>query len=791
MKRLALAAVFCVAVAACNQLHLTEGNAYPCTFSDPPGKRDTPCLGTDVCGLNNVCIAFVNEGPRFEGGITVERLPAYAREGYVVNTTQLHPGVLNGQINGVARDVLQPQGALLIGSEGQLFLSNGSVLKSADATDFPFATSGDFSAPMLIKADAGALPSLDAFSSVVGIADSRLACAVRFENGTSVACAPGDLVKRVRGSLISPLDGVVPVQAIGPDKRAFKARLALPLTSPSLVRGDEFDVNGAVDVTMLNHEVLAATPVVLAGDGLWLGETDGGFEQVLQTPPGTFDEQSSLNLNFASTLLTASNEVRLSTWEVSVTPPPRKHTVSQAWADCRPCRAGGIRAVTPLPSAAGVGVEVLCASDAGVSLVLVTGSHAPTPSDACETQTLALPLDPSLLFGGTLAVANSQRGLAVGNSRGSVWAGESLSTLLPIALERVPLDVTTFGFSNDTTTLVAITDRYLAAFDPAPPSNGFRRIAASDFNAGNDLRFTAAVRGASGWGVLANGVVARATLNGVPTLDFGPRLVSPAGEAVLRSAGGEAYVSGDGGVLALFVTADDGLYFVGDPQADGAFGDSPGGTLDLTPQLQPEPSVPIRNIALERTPLGTNGTTRARGYLVTSRNVYEWVFANQRWTSKQLVLAGGEPVEVWFDTARSALGRVGYADGQIYTLPSGFQMTLPIPQDEAGATLKILDYENFGGWPVALTTTGLWAASWGVDGGVVQNHFDDGRSNRPMEWHRLTLPDGTAPWNTVNKGRLFVAQNLGTGSDAGSSGTYSLFVFLPDRVLKVAEYQRN
>ena len=68
MRRLLFAALTAVAVVACNNLHLTEGNAYPCDFSQPPDQRDTPCLGTDVCSINNVCVAYVNEGPRFEGG---------------------------------------------------------------------------------------------------------------------------------------------------------------------------------------------------------------------------------------------------------------------------------------------------------------------------------------------------------------------------------------------------------------------------------------------------------------------------------------------------------------------------------------------------------------------------------------------------------------------------------------------------------------------------------------------------------------------------------------------------
>lgn len=806
MRRLLFALSTCAAVVACNNLHLTEGNAYPCDFSQPPGVRDAPCLGTDVCGLANVCVAYVNEGPRFEGGLTAGRLPAYARAGFVLNdAVPLHPGVLHQQVTFLATDTLRPNGKMVVGTADGLFSVAGSKLEPS-----VYGDAGDLQQAVLLTVNDGttAPASLEALA---GLKEGALVCRVRTANDNVIDCLPGVEAARLRSSAVpllsTPPSVMVPLQAVTAAGQAFQVSLRTPLVAPTLQDGGLFAMPDAatdvVDVAVLNHEVLASTPVVLARDGLWLQQDDGGFEVQLQAP---FGDIGALSLNFPATLLTANNAQRLSTWQVSVTgvPPRRTHTLSQAWPDCQPCRApGGIRAVTPLPPAAGVGVEVLCRNVAGFSLVRVTGSHAAAATDACETQTLALPLDPALISDGSLLVANTQRGITFGNLHGSVWSGETLSTVQPLALERVPLDVTTIATTTDGgRTLVAITDRYLAAYDPAPPSNGFRRVSASEFNVGDDLRFVSAVRGDDGWGVLANGVVAHATLGEAGnTLDFGPRLVSPSGEAVSRSSGGEAYVSSaDGGVLALFVAADDGLYALTEPV--GALGDSPGGTFDVTPQLQPEPSVPIRSLALERTPLGTNGTTRARGYLVTSRNVYEWSLGGTpaRWSSTLLVLGGGEPVEVWFDTQKSALGRVGYADGQIFTLPSGFQLTLPLPGDDT-TPVKVLDYENFGGWPVALTTTGLWAASWGISSdGTLENHFDGGASNRPMEWHRLTLADGAQPWLPdagTPRGKLFVGQRKVPASqcentDAGDlRNLYTLSVFLPGEVRKLAEYCRN
>ncbi len=270
---------------------------------------------------------------------------------------------------------------------------------------------------------------------------------------------------------------------------------------------------------------------------------------------------------------------------------------------------------------------------------------------------------------------------------------------------------------------------------------------------------------------------------GEGTLTRGPKLVTPSGVPVSRSSGGEAFVDRDGGLRALFVTGDDGLYAVG---LDGGVSSE-----SLTPKLQPEPSVPIRSLALERTPLGTavdedGGVQRARGYLVTSRNVYEWQYGGSppRWSSRLLVLGGGEPVEVWFDSPRSALGRVGYSDGQIYTLPGGYQLAGPL--GEGG---EVLDFENLGGWPVALTTDGVFAAAWPLnDDGSVNNRFDGGRPNKPMDWHRLTLPAGVGQ-SPGKGGRLFVQSGELVEPVSGQPRPgHKLFLFLSDEVLELASF---
>jgi hypothetical protein len=257
--------------------------------------------------------------------------------------------------------------------------------------------------------------------------------------------------------------------------------------------------------------------------------------------------------------------------------------------------------------------------------------------------------------------------------------------------------------------------------------------------------------------------------------------------------GGEAFTTADGGV-SLFVAADDSLYFI-DESLLGKDREEL-----LTPDLTPEPSVPIRSLALERTLLGTNGIDKARGYLVTSRNVYSWQLGGNptTWSSTPLVLAGGQPVEVWFDQPRSALGRVGYSDGQIYTLPGGHELAEPLPENADGVAPQVYDYENLGGWPVAYANTGVFIAGWEHDGGKLQNRFPDGGINRPMSWSKITLPDGGHPWTRgreTRPGRLFVKLDPPIpdpdSMDGGVLKPQHLVLFLDDQVFQLATHNRK
>jgi hypothetical protein len=487
----------------------------------------------------------------------------------------------------------------------------------------------------------------------------------------------------------------------------------------------------------------------------------------------------------------------LSTFQVNIgTAGP---TLSSPWPDCRPCALGQrVVLFSPTVVTGAPAVEVVCTGERQAPVALrIVGSVALAQNDACVSEQLELPVPFS-----RVAVRNdrpvqweNQNSLLVGGDQGELWSGDSLSQLQPLFLDRVPLDVTqalVFGQPS----LAVVTDDYLAVLEPPQLAqlgfqrNGFRRVSTGELGASDDATLLGFVHGVNGWGVSNSGAVVRLNSGGdagaLLSVSLGPTLTTASGDPIRESIGGEAFLDVDGGLGALFFAADDSLYFLPDPEDYLDTEDE----YVVTPDLTPEPSVPIRSLALERTPLGTNGDDAARGYLVTSRNVYEWQLGGSpaRWSARPIELSAGEPLEVWFDRPRSALGRVGFSDGTIFTLPGGYQLAEPLPANDGGAAGQVRDYENLGGWPVAYTSAGLFIAGWDFANDKLQNRFPDGGINRPMTWRRVTLPDGREPWMRPDgesvDGRLFVTVNE-TGKE------YRLLVFLDDLVIQVATHLRQ
>lgn len=761
---------------ACTGVFFDKGNAFPCDFNAGLGVRDAVCVEGDVCGTDNLCHPYFYEGPRFEGPA---KLPQFAPGEFET----IHPRALNRPVTALARSPF--------GSPVLVRLDDGRTLKLDQKQLGPGLEFSGLADPVAV--------TLGMNEAVAGIRDGGLAYVANV-GGMVQANDEGSAATRLRATKVGPLQlrlqavstggsGEVTLEPAPPPPMNRKLEITTPYTVPGTV----------TDVGILTRGGRQSV-IVHTEQGLWLENADGGFDQ--QTMHAA--NSAVFRLNAAGTLLVEQHDRVLTVWQVAVE--PSGHSLQLAWPACMPCPPNmRIEASAPVPPSEGVAVEVLCRSMSSKARLLrrVIGSAAVESTDLCNEVELPFPFDPARLSeqNDVLVAAPAQVGFSVGGSRGELWQGETLSSLLPVTLERVPVDVFLVSVNSpagSSDNLAVFTDRYFAAMIP-PHGNreplGFRRIdSAEDFGSSTSLRFFTSVHGTTGWGLQTNGVLTRVAVNdaddGGARADYGARLITPTGAPIARTAGGESFNGPDGGPLSFIIAADDALYFVPSPTKD--LTDDPSGNGDLAPQLQPEPSVPIRSLALERTPLGTDGVGRARGYLVTSRNVFEWTFGvtPARWSSRPLVIAGGEPLEVWFDTNRSALGRVGYSDGRIFTLPGAYQLALPLPGDDAGTTVSVVDYENFGGWPVALTRHGLFIARWDQSPeGKLLNKFPDGGINRPMEWREITQPDGGRPWARGEKtrGKLFTSSRAGL-ADGGTE--FKLFVFLDDGVYQVGAFTR-
>lgn len=774
-----------VAAAACTGLYLEQGNAYPCDFSEGPGVRDAVCQPGDVCGINNVCRKYIYEGPRFEAGIglTVPAFGPGSGEGKV-----LHPLVLNRDIEFVTREVL-PNGSTFLSMRD----ANGA--QQAFELDFLGALTQLVLPPMLPTM--GPAPSMAPFTDGAGARKVLIDLPARLvvgdlEAGTVALVAP----RNYRNVIVPELsfDAGVLVRAIatpvvwddmGVSVVRQQAANAWSLDPIASATGRYDDVAGipTFDALWL---------VMLKDDTLELHTLDGGLATAISMDPVPNLAPGTIRTDVAGRVVVVERANVLSTFQVNSS--AAGLTLTRAWPDCRPCDLTDTTTqISPTTSTGTVRIELVCGALDGV---VVTGSIARSQTDRCTTEELDL-LPQARRF--RTVEWDSQAGVVLGGQHGQVWWGESISSLKPAYLDRVPLDVAPAEVAGVPVT-AALTDDYVAVQQgqgQAGLNNGFRRVSPDELRFGPDARLGGFVHGVANWGVSTEGdLVALRTEPGPPLPRFGPTLVRASGEPISSTIGGEAFTLTDGGLI-FFLVADDSLYQVSDhPELLSL---RPSDEVVL-PDLTPEPSVPIRSLALERTPLGT-GEDYARGYLVTSRNVFSWELGGNplRWSSTPLELSSGEPLEVWFDSTRSALGRVGFADGQISTLPGGYELAEPLPANEEIAP-QVLDYENLGGWPVAYATTGIFIAGWDVVNGKLQNRFPDGGINRPMTWREVTL-EGTnpKPWmrdggllrpTEAKPGRLFVSVDEPVAADGGREQTYKLLLFLDDQVLQVARHVR-
>lgn len=775
-----------VASVACTGLFLENGNSYPCDFSLGPNARDKACQAGDVCGTNNVCQPFIYEGPRFEGPATVPEYGPASGEGAL-----LHPLVLRSEAREVSAVPPLARGpiAFFRTGEGIFRVEEGGV--DVDAVVLPNSFPPQFGTPSSYQPffnDLLPQPSVIVRSDNGRLAVARTGATLVEAGGAPFISAGFRVVDQTPLSLTqsTPIawgqNALGKVQQQGPSSWEFipivpnagtvfdVAAVTLPLRQWLLVmRPDGIDVVDALD----GGVTLAATMEPFAVGGTL--KTDPGSRVVaaVRRRPGPMNAPFDV----------------LSTFQVNIA--GEGPTLSSPWPDCRPCRAGRLQLLSPSVRSGAPTVDVVCRAGGELHAFRVVGSVALTQFDPCLTE----PVEPSIELeqiaeaaDGGVVFWDGQAGLLLGGKAGELWTGDSLTTLQPAFLDRVPLDVAPAS-AGAVTSVAVLTDEYLAVQETPETVgtmkrlNGFRRLPSADLEGARLLAF---VHGVNGWGVTDEGELLGVRLeSGVPQLKRGALLATASEEPIRSTIGGEAYVSTDGGVAAFFVAADDSLYFAPKPE-------TPDDDL-LVPVLTPEPSVPIRSLALERTPLGTNGTNRARGYLVTSRNVYRWELSGnpERWSSTPLVLTVGEPMEVWFDSPRSALGRVGYRDGQIYSLPGGYQLADALPKGPDNVSPQVIDYENLGGWPVAYATTGIFVAGWEQVDGKLQNRFPSG-VNMPMKWREVKLAGAETPWmrpgGGARPGKLFVAVDP---KQPDGLQQHRLLIFNETEVRQVARHLRK
>lgn len=773
--RLVVVSFVVAGVVACSGLLTEPGNDFPCDFSKPPGTRDSVCSAGDVCGVDNRCQRFRYEGPQFEGLPTFPDFSAAVDSGTVI-----HPVLVRGPVDFVAR--VQATDVLVVHSaQGYVRLDRSG----ATAFSFPASSPAQLSDVVLLPRANPMMPPI-----VVGRDTTNLV----FHEGSAnnrVRDGSGPLrAQRLRslelgaartiGVIAEPPTKLGSITSGGPMEQFVDYSVSLQMMDAHL------DMVPGPFLPPPNNRT--RTVVALSTDGLRARLPDGGFELVF---PGVFPLQSFLAADVAATtfaVLSARPLPTLSTFTVTRT--GASFDVASPWSDCVPCAAP--LAFTPGSDVGGPFVEVLCSVE---GLKRVRGAMSSATGAACLTEDVGQSFDSKRVAvrprqGVPLAVQDfaSPAGFLAGGEDGQVWFGSTISSALPYFLDRVPRDVAQVTQRDGASGLFALTS--VGAFTVSP-GQGFV-ILQPDVT----TRIEALVGEGQGWVVGAGGQMVQVAADERARLSvrFGPRLVDGRGDGVTQPLRGEGITDADGGLVSMVVAADDSLYFVSSRSAA-----NPDELGDVAAQLTPEPSNLIRSLALERTPIGTNGVDRVRGYVVTSRNVYEFNLggAPLRWTATPLPLSAAEPVEVWFDNPRGGLARVGYRDGTIFSIPGGFQIAEALPGSDAGVPSAVIDYENLGGWPVALTTTGLFVARYDkrADDGRLDNRFPDGGVNKPMTWREVKLPDGSSPWlpdaRRDVRGKLHVITDQQTGTDFAYRRAFHLLVFLPNQVLEVGQHVRT
>lgn len=256
---------------------------------------------------------------------------------------------------------------------------------------------------------------------------------------------------------------------------------------------------------------------------------------------------------------------------------------------------------------------------------------------------------------------------------GQVWVGEGVTRAQPLVLDEPGLAVLRPRHFSDGGLAEprVVSSTHSTRFDaqlglltvPAPESLAFVQ--------GSDDLAVLRSGNVSMLGTADNGTLA--VTRRVAALDLSPDELEPPFAAVLAHRAA---------TRVLLVSVRDGLY--------GAEEASWGRKLPL--RLVPQPGFGVLSLAVLPGP-------SLEGYLSTRASVFAFSSASDlEWKSTPVSLPAGQVVEVWTEGGRA---RAGFADGRVFTLPSGVPVASALPSGE------LVDYLGVCGQIFGLSRAGL------------------------------------------------------------------------------------
>lgn len=426
-------------------------------------------------------------------------------------------------------------------------------------------------------------------------------------------------------------------------------------------------------------------------------------------------------------------------------------SLRRVWGDCTPCGPNAsIITAAPVFQNGDISVDLLCDGREGgvraTRFVRVVGSAGTDVRDACAAASIAPSFEASEvaptnrtvtgLDGGTMQVPRYAvsdflgSSLVLGGKHGQLWRGSSFDAMRPFFLDRVPSDVSTlFGKP------FALTRDYVSAHAPA----GLRVLNPRAFSGTSEETLlprsapSDPTTQAAGWVVLSSSELARLTPQDAGfKVEFGSPLRDTASQPAKEPyfVEGVEFLQAAGqppGTLQkwFIISAFDSLYQ--SPRLPLSL--NRGELTPLLPVVTPQPGSVIRSFVMDRSKSPNrvspafgdeNGPKPlAYGYAVASGSLYQVEVrgTTTTWSAQRLESGVGEPVEVFMrsDADTQGLGRVGFRDGHVLSLPAALPLVGDLTEGTFAPGLQIdfttkraVDFANIAELPVLLTEEGVW-----------------------------------------------------------------------------------